>query len=92
MEEILAHKIKIPAEQYIECRYEELVTNPEKTLSQIISSCQLEWNPEFLNHIKRVGILNKNHLKWQNSLGNNAKEIVKKVAGDLIVSLGYDLH
>jgi hypothetical protein len=92
VEEILAHKIKIPSGQYIECRYENLVTNPQKTLSQIISSCELEWNPEFQNHIERVGILSKNHLKWQNALDNNAKEIVKKVAGDLIVSLGYDLH
>jgi hypothetical protein len=44
----------IPADQMIEIDYEELVTNKEAVLRELLPFCGLEWNDSVLSHEQNV--------------------------------------
>jgi hypothetical protein len=46
----LQYRKQLPKERYFEVRYEELVTNPEKTTQDLMSYLQEKWVPALLAH------------------------------------------
>lgn len=89
VQEILTHKNHLPPEQYLECRYEDLVTNPKGLLQNILRSCRLEWNAKFEEHVNSMAIENRNY-KWRDSLDAASKGAIYRAAGDLLEELGYE--
>jgi hypothetical protein len=89
VEEVLQNKEHIPPNQYLECRYEEVVEKPLSSLKKILEFCQLRWSDGFEKYIKSISISNLSLNKWQDELDKASKEAVKKFAGDLIYYFGY---
>lgn len=86
--QVLENKDHIPQEQYIECRYEDLVTNPRTLLPGILSFCGLEWKAKFDRHVNGIAVDDRNY-KWRDSLDAESKEAIYRGAGDLLEELGY---
>jgi hypothetical protein len=87
--EILAQKPNVPPDQFVECRYEDLLTDPIGTVRSITSICGLEWSDAYASHLRRIQIDPANRDKWKEQLDDDAKAAVRRVAGDLLDELGY---
>lgn len=91
------------AERYFELRYEDIVTQPEPTLRQLFEFIGEPWNETVLNFHRQdrnlagessagqvVKPINTQSLgRWKNDLKVKDKRIVKDMAGDLLIELGY---
>jgi hypothetical protein len=88
---------------HIELRYEDLVESPEATLRRLLEFLGEPWDPGVLNyhHQKRnlegessatqvSEPLYKSAVgRWKRDLKSGDKEVVKRVAGTLLIELGY---
>ena len=81
--------------QYLEVRYEDLVTSPEETTREIFAHLEEPWVPDVLEfhareteHYQRP-ISDASVGKWRNELTTEQKSVVKDVSGDLLIELGY---
>lgn len=88
---------------YYEIRYEDIVSRPEETLQAMFAFIGEPWDPavlEFHTHPRNLAgessagqvsnPLNRRSLgRWQRDLSKREKRIVKNIAGDLLVELGY---
>lgn len=85
-------------ERYLEIRYEDLVSHSEPTARSLFEHIDEDWEPAVLNfhendasvyeHVHRP-ISNASVGKWKTALTPDEKSIVKRVAGDLLIDLGY---
>jgi len=89
--------------KYIELRYENIVSQPEPTLRKLFDFIGENWYPSVLDFYKQdrnlanessasqvVKPLNTKSLgRWKRELKPREKKIVKEVAGDLLIELGY---
>ena len=85
--------------RYLEIRYEDLVTTPEPVIRRVLSHIGEPWAPEVLRfHEKKNPAVYANvHRpisdasvgKWKEGLTTEQKSVVKDVAGDLLIELGY---
>ena len=82
----LEKKVSLSQNQWLDIRYEELVTNPKVTYSQIFSFLNLERGKESLAKAfpGSVG-------KWKKGLSSLELEDVLSVASKQLVKLGYSL-
>ena len=85
-------------DQYLEIRYEELVSNPETVMRRIIAHVGEPWDDcitrfhEFDDPIYpsvQRPISDKSVGNWERSIDDETKRIFKDVAGDLLIELGY---
>ena len=90
-------------EQYIEVRYENLVTDPEGELRRLLDFLSEPWDEAVLRHqeVRRdlAGETSTGQVeqavytsavgRWRWDLSEADREAVKDVAGDLLVELGY---
>lgn len=85
-------------EQYLEIRYEDLVTNPVPIARLIFSHIHEPWEPDVLNfYQEQTDVYNQVYRpisdasvgKWKTGLSPAQKSTVKRVAGDLLIELGY---
>jgi hypothetical protein len=88
--EILEQKPRIPKGQFVECRYEELLSDPAGLVRRIADHCGLEWSDSYASVVGGKSIDPRNRDKWKDQLGADAKQTIRRVAGDLLEELGYD--
>jgi hypothetical protein len=81
---------KVPAAQYYECRYEDLMSDPEPQLRRILDFCELEWNHEFDRHYSHIAIKKGSVDKWRSGFDDKAISAIMGASGDLLASLGYE--
>jgi hypothetical protein len=88
---------------YMEIRYEDLIVNPEPTLKNLFQFIQEPWDPIVLSyyqfkrdlagessaHQVSQPLYKSSMNRWIHDLKSNDKEIVKEVAGNLLIELGY---
>jgi hypothetical protein len=93
-----AQRFPTLADKYLEIRYEDLVNETEDAVRTIIDHVDETWAPEILTFHKRESsvyqqvyrpISDQSVGKWTTQLSKEQKEIVKDVAGDLLIELGY---
>jgi hypothetical protein len=89
VKEILRHRDHIPVDQYTECRYEDLMTDPKAIVKDVLRFCKLEWNDRFEKHVASTRINAANKDKWRAELDESAKRAIRESAGDLLAELGY---
>jgi hypothetical protein len=89
--------------QYLEVRYENLVSHPRPVLEKIMDLIEEPWDENMLNYSQVSRPLSKlsgnprvrEPLKttsvdrWQKDLSDDEKRLVKRIGGDLLVELGY---
>jgi len=96
-------KHPIAKENYIEVRYEDLVESPEATLKHLFERINEPWDHTVLHYYNKMRDLAcessaeqvskplyKNAVsRWERDLKPQDKDIIKHVAGDLLLELGY---
>ncbi len=90
-------------QRYFELRYENLVANPEPTLRRLFDFLGEPWDPAVLQYYEQSRNLAAESSReqvsqplythavgrWQHDLSPEEQAIVKEVAGDLLIDLGY---
>ncbi|MFV1998508.1 MAG: sulfotransferase [Acidiferrobacterales bacterium] len=91
------------SERYYEIRYEEIVSSPEKTLRSLFDFLDEPWESEVLNFYKvsrdlagessatqvSQPITTSAVARWKTDLSEADKKTVRRIAGPLLVQLGY---
>ena len=89
--------------KYIELRYENLVSSPEPLLRRLFEILEEPWSPKLLEFYKqerdlagessaeqvRQPIYKKAVSRWEKDLTGKDKDIVKEVAGEMLIKTGY---
>ena len=102
----LSLESSLKKDQILRVRYEDLIQAPETTLRDICSFLDLEYQPQMVEgsgfkvpryQDKQHSLIGKEPDKkrinaWENSLTPRQIEIFESVAGELLISLGYDLR
>ena len=81
-------------EQYLEVRYEELITRPAEVLARILTFGCPSANGESLQRLEgeiRAFVRGDNAGKWRHMMPSAAVRIVERVAGPLLLELGYEV-
>ena len=92
-------------ENYMEIRYEDLVTKPEEIIKKTCDFINIVYDPEMLDHTKQVeklGDTNKDHHsnlskpissdsigKWKNNLSESDQRSITKLLSNHLQRLGY---
>jgi hypothetical protein len=94
---------RVGAERYLEVRYEELVSEPERELRRICELAGLPWSPEMLEYAGDVDVTAKPHQQslrkrptpglrsWRTEMRPEEVEAFERIAGDVLGVLGYPL-
>jgi hypothetical protein len=77
----------IPAEQFLEVRYENFLKDPEGALNGIFHFLELETPSDFLAHIPTLKT--DNYGKWRDSFTTEEKAQIGPILNPLLMSLGY---
>lgn len=81
-------KQRIPPQDMLEVRYEDLCQTPVDIFRQAIEFSELEWSPGFEATIKQFSLKNSNH-KWQEYLNETQQKILHECLGDMLKRYGY---
>jgi hypothetical protein len=88
---------------YLELRYEDLVTEPERELRRVCEHASLPWEPQMLDHtgVREVAEMpeHRNIAKpptvglrdWRNEMSREDALAFEAVAGDVLRDAGYEL-
>jgi protein-tyrosine sulfotransferase len=93
--------------RYLEIKYEDLVSNPKHTMTDVLDFIDEPWDEDVLNYylvdsatrsidkipqnIRARKPIDKSALaRWKRDLSKEEQELFKKMAGDLLVELGYE--
>jgi hypothetical protein len=93
----------IARKNYIEVKYEQIIKYPETTLKNLFEMIDEPWDPSVLNYYQQQRDLSgessehqvsqpiyKSSLnRWEKDMKSGDKDLVKRVAGDLLIELGY---
>lgn len=82
-------KKSIPADDFLEIKYEDLCDDPLTTFKTAAEFSELDWTPKFEKEIKKQKIKNTNH-KWQAELTEGQKTILNQVLSRHLVKYGYE--
>lgn len=81
-------KSLVPAEQFLEIKYEELCANPTEVFRRVVDFCELSWEGSFEKEIRRYPVHNTN-FKWQKELTQNQQRILNEVLETYLKRYGY---
>lgn len=94
---------RILGDDYMEIRYEEIHSDPILAYQKIFDFCQIPYQPDILDHIFKATDFKRNYNAgetkfrragrvgdWKTSFSFIDKYIFKKVAGDMLIELGYE--
>jgi hypothetical protein len=93
----------LPADRYYEVKYEDLVVNPEATVSAVTEFLDIPFAPEVLSYNQgklrqKAGLSSKKAWlpptpglrDWRTGMEEKDLELFEAMAGDLLASLGYE--
>lgn len=81
-------KRSVPADDYLEIKYEELCRTPLQTFRQAVEFCELEWSPRFEAAISTFNLRNTND-KWRKDLSSAQQAMLDKYLKDTLAKYGY---
>ena len=93
--------------RYLEIKYEDLITDPEKTVKNVLGFLNEPWDETVLNYYSiksstrdrakipqnveaQKPIYTSSYERWKKEFTEEDKALFKKLAGDLLVELGYE--
>jgi hypothetical protein len=85
-------------ERYFEVRYEDLVNDPEPVMRNLITHTGEPWTGQVMRFYEledslypsvQRPISNKSVGSWRDELSQEDKDTIKRIAGDLLIDLGY---
>lgn len=87
VETIRRHGRELPAERFVEIRYEDFTADPAEALEEISRRCGLPWQRRKVEEVVS-DVVSQNH-KWRETLSAEDVERLETVIGGLLVELGY---
>lgn len=87
-------KEQIDPSRYIEVRYEVLIAEPEKTLTQICEFLGLSYSPEMLSYPERTTYDAPNPryaYQWKHKMRKQDVQLIEAQVAELLVKRGYEL-
>ena len=88
VEHALRSASELPAERYMEVRYEDFVERPVDVMSAVGERCGLRWDQTVLKEL--AGGLEDRNVKWREELSPADIETLNSLLGDLLARLGYE--
>jgi len=88
VEHALESAQNIPADQFIEVKYEYFMQHPSALMQHLGERLGLAWREEFIASLA-AGLENRNY-KWRQNLSTPQQEKLTALIGDLLERLGYD--
>ncbi|MDP6440006.1 MAG: sulfotransferase [Candidatus Brocadiia bacterium] len=88
VEQALGSAAEIPAERYMETRYEAFVERPVDVLNAVAEKCELAWDQGALKEL--AGDLEDRNVRWREDLTPADIETLNSLLGDLLARLGYE--
>ncbi len=79
---------KIPVEQKIEIRYEDLSSKGEQIITHIFNFLKLDTNTDFWESIPKLKANNFN--KWKNEFSNDQISQIHAILTPMLIELGYE--
>ena len=89
VEYVLQSAKYLPHHQYLEIKYEDFVTQPQKIFEIVGATCNLNWKANLMQTI--VGELDNRNYKWQANLQDQDKNKLNLLLGGFLRDLGYEL-
>ena len=87
---VLDDKKYLDPDRYLEVKYEDFVSNPTLTMTAVCNFCELDWTPDFEQHIKSMNIRNMNY-RYKERLTREQILRLNKIIKELAERLGYRL-
>ena len=88
MSTMLSHLEGLAQELGVEIRYEDLLTNPRKTLENIFSGLEIEVSDNYFKNAPKLKTGNFN--KWKKEFADDDIRQIRPIIAPLISQLGYD--
>jgi hypothetical protein len=79
---------KIPKQQYMEIRYENLTSEPHQVVQKICEFVDMDYDDHLKNHIDVFNIRSSNY-KWSQNFTNSEIELINNEQSELLKELGY---
>jgi len=83
-----AARASVPAERYLDIRYEDLCKDPVSIMKQVTDFCDLEWKPGFESAVEKFEPRNTN-FKWKRDLGPEDRKVLEAVLDEYLLKYGY---
>lgn len=87
VESIIAASKSINSNQYLELRYEDLISQPEEELGRIFDFLNIETPPSFSHHLPTIN--HRNFNKWEKEFSSEEKKQIGQVIHPILSQLGY---
>ena len=87
VEQVQKSAEELPADRYLEVRYEDFVSAPLDIFEMVFQRCGLGWKPEHWKGILE-DLQNMNY-KWQENFDSRDTRGLNSQLGDLLTRLGY---
>jgi hypothetical protein len=81
-------KRRIPSDDLLEIRYEDLCQDPVTSLRTAAEFSDLEWSPRFEATVRGFSLKNTNH-KWREHLSDAQQKILKECLSNTLKKYGY---
>ena len=86
--------MQLKADQFIEIRYEDLLTNPSETLSKLIDFLKIDDSEgrlrEFISKNIHHDLKVTNFNKWKSQFSSSQLETYERIASDMLQQHGYE--
>ncbi|MGH7135109.1 MAG: sulfotransferase family protein [Pirellulales bacterium] len=82
-------KRQLPAEQYLEIKYEDFTDDPVSSLTEVIGFCNLGRRAEFLPQVRRFRVKSENS-KWREQLTTDQRRLLEDSLHKHLVHYGYE--
>jgi hypothetical protein len=88
MEIAIAEGRKLPPENYLEIRYEDLVSSPQEKIQEIANFAELDSPEPIINYARSTADPSRTN-KWKDSLDPNILQEIKEIMEPTMSKLGY---
>lgn len=78
----------LPAETFMQVRYEDFVDDPVASFQRVAAFCELDWSTRFERSISRHRLRTAND-KWKENLTVVQQEILERVLAEMLQRYGY---
>ncbi len=82
-------KEQLDTSQFLELKYEDIISNPVDSFKQVCSFCELEWNNKFQKQIEKRKLKTMNY-KWKENLPVHQQEMLNEYLTDYLKKYNYE--
>ena len=81
--------VGLSQEQFLEIKYEDILSNPEQEISRLVQFCDLDWTEDFRKQLNRFNIQSSRKDAYLQDLGAERLEELEAVIAEPLTHYGY---